>query len=349
MFSFLDSWFNYDAQQNANRTNLQIARETNEANRQLYREQFADQYKLWQETNEYNSAQAQVSRLRSAGLNPALAFGNSGANVGSASVESVPSASPMVGAHVEAPQVHYSDMANELLSLTGAAKSSFEAQSQAQINGYQSQIKSAELGNLLAQIDERLSSKDLTDQQRDNLTVVRQILSNDLKIQSDSAGAQVDRFNLENENLRANTVLTKNLATKAVEDTIYQRMQNKMAGIEIAYYEDRLRAAIAETYERIMTLRKSREVSDAEIEKIWAETATEHEVCREKKNTNEIIERTKEDVVQGAHEDVENKRQQREESKARTGRQRVGTVTDIIDTILGPVRGTAAAAAAAAK
>ena len=106
MFSFLDSWFNYDAQQNANRTNLQIARETNEANRQLYRDQFADQYKLWQETNEYNSAQAQVSRLRSAGLNPALAFGNSGANVGSASAMSVPSAAPMQGAHVEAPQVH---------------------------------------------------------------------------------------------------------------------------------------------------------------------------------------------------------------------------------------------------
>lgn len=47
-----------------NKTNLQIARETNEAN-----------YRLWQENNAYNTPAAQMSRLRAAGLNPNMVYG----------------------------------------------------------------------------------------------------------------------------------------------------------------------------------------------------------------------------------------------------------------------------------
>lgn len=47
-----------------NKTNLRIARETNEAN-----------YRLWQENNAYNTPAAQMSRLRAAGLNPNMVYG----------------------------------------------------------------------------------------------------------------------------------------------------------------------------------------------------------------------------------------------------------------------------------
>ena len=39
--------------------------------------------KMWNQTNEYNSAKNQAARLREAGINPALAMG--GANAGTAS------------------------------------------------------------------------------------------------------------------------------------------------------------------------------------------------------------------------------------------------------------------------
>ena len=51
------------AQESANATNLQIARETNEANRNLWREQTA-----------YNTPLNQMSRLRAAGINPFMAM-----------------------------------------------------------------------------------------------------------------------------------------------------------------------------------------------------------------------------------------------------------------------------------
>lgn len=52
------------SQQETNKTNLKIARETNAAN-----------YRLWQENNLYNTPAAQMSRLRAAGLNPNMVYG----------------------------------------------------------------------------------------------------------------------------------------------------------------------------------------------------------------------------------------------------------------------------------
>lgn len=44
-----------------------------------YERQFSDQHKLWQENNAYNSPQAQMARLKVAGLNPNLVYQNGGA------------------------------------------------------------------------------------------------------------------------------------------------------------------------------------------------------------------------------------------------------------------------------
>lgn len=43
-----------------------------------YERQLADQHKLWQENNAYNSPAAQMARLKSAGLNPNLVYQNGG-------------------------------------------------------------------------------------------------------------------------------------------------------------------------------------------------------------------------------------------------------------------------------
>lgn len=51
---------------------LQAVRETNEANLNLAREQNVWNEMMWNKTNEYNSASAQVQRLLDAGLNPNL-------------------------------------------------------------------------------------------------------------------------------------------------------------------------------------------------------------------------------------------------------------------------------------
>lgn len=54
----------YFSNRSTNKTNLQIARETNEAN-----------YNLWKENNAYNTPEAQMARYRAAGLNPNMIYG----------------------------------------------------------------------------------------------------------------------------------------------------------------------------------------------------------------------------------------------------------------------------------
>ena len=96
---------NLQAQREANQTNLQIAQMNNEYNKEMFDKQMAYNYDMWDKqsafseqmadksnsfqkemwelNNEYNSASAQSSRLREAGLNPYMMM--NGGDAGSAS------------------------------------------------------------------------------------------------------------------------------------------------------------------------------------------------------------------------------------------------------------------------
>lgn len=66
--------------------------------REQYERQRADNLSDWQRENEYNSPQQQMARLKAAGLNPNLVYGNgavaTGASVNSASAQASPGAAP---------------------------------------------------------------------------------------------------------------------------------------------------------------------------------------------------------------------------------------------------------------
>ena len=107
--SGLSNLLGFKSNKSANEINLQIARETNQANKDLYQQQFEDSLYLWNKNNEYNDAQSQVARLSAAGLNPAMAFGDSS----SASMAQLPSAAPAQGATFNAWQP---DIPSDLIS-----------------------------------------------------------------------------------------------------------------------------------------------------------------------------------------------------------------------------------------
>lgn len=88
------------AQREANATNRQIALETNAQNyalaqqnmsynRQMYEKQNADALKFWNMQNAYNDPSKEIERLRAAGLNPMLMYGN-GQPAGSISAATAP-------------------------------------------------------------------------------------------------------------------------------------------------------------------------------------------------------------------------------------------------------------------
>ena len=85
------------SQSDANKTNLEIARETNASNQQLAQEQNQWNVDQWNRENEYNSAAAQKQRLEDAGMNP---FWGSVTPGTAQNVQSAPMANQQM-AHVE--------------------------------------------------------------------------------------------------------------------------------------------------------------------------------------------------------------------------------------------------------
>lgn len=114
LFGMQSSVMNAEAQHQANRYNLQAQRETNQANmeinqsqldyaQKMYQDQVAQQWKMFNTTNAYNSPAAQKQRYLDAGLNPYIMMGAQPA----ASASSMPSAGipnqlPMQAARMEA-------------------------------------------------------------------------------------------------------------------------------------------------------------------------------------------------------------------------------------------------------
>lgn len=173
---------NYYSQADTNRKNVQMTNQTNLTNREiaelnnkanldLYREQYANNVVQWMRENEYNSPSSQVSRLRAAGLNPALVLGGSG-EVGVAGSASMPSANPMttgapqVAAHLQAPLVNFSDVFQNMAMAAQSVKTSEEAKSMNISNQYAHEQKRLELRQIRASIRVALSQEGLNSTQK---------------------------------------------------------------------------------------------------------------------------------------------------------------------------------------
>lgn len=208
-----------------NEANLQIARETNQANLDLYREQYADSMKAWQAENEYNSPLAQSSRLRAAGLNPALYF--SGNNT--AGSVSLPSAAPMQGATMQSTPVEaYNDsfLANLSSQLPDIAQSlnAYEDYRSRQIDNMTKKAYNEQQLHLLrSQIDKQLSDAKLSLSQRDKLLSEKNNIDFMFKLNQSTYDDQVKLSKLNNQYIDTQmTVLRDTNARDAAKSAIEQ-------------------------------------------------------------------------------------------------------------------------------
>lgn len=74
--SALGNILGFSSSKSANETNLEIARQNNQAQRELFHEQMAYNTDMWNKQNEYNLPANQVQRLLAAGINPSAVFGS---------------------------------------------------------------------------------------------------------------------------------------------------------------------------------------------------------------------------------------------------------------------------------
>ena len=197
LFGFFGSAMNALAQQDANTTNMRIARmnrdlqrETNEQNYKTWREsllhdkqmldyQNAFNEEMWNKQNAYNAPQAVVDRMKAAGINPASMFGQAtpASSLQSANANSsAPSynVAPRMDAHVNPINFDTSFVGAALnafydnqLKNEQAKKVSADGAISAANADVQRQRNALELVNLDVEIGKKLADKSLSDAQRD--------------------------------------------------------------------------------------------------------------------------------------------------------------------------------------
>lgn len=89
---FVSGLFGLKNTSDTNEANLRAVQETNKANMELAKYNWQQQIDMWNRQNEYNSPISQMTRLKDAGLNPNLVYGNgvTGNTSGSAPTPSTP-------------------------------------------------------------------------------------------------------------------------------------------------------------------------------------------------------------------------------------------------------------------
>lgn len=158
--SLLGGLFGSGAQSSANRTNIQIARETNQMQYQMFKEQNAFNERMYNQMQQYNTPAAQMQRYNDAGINPYIAAGNvQTGNAQSAlqSAQPLPLHTSQVQP-VDAFKDSFSQIGNVIsqyaqneLALSQAQKNRAEAGWVDRLNGAQLNKMSAETNNLYQQ------------------------------------------------------------------------------------------------------------------------------------------------------------------------------------------------------
>lgn len=140
--SVIGGLFGSKSNSNTNRQNLQIARETNALNKELFFANQAWNEEMWNKQNEYNTPAVQAQRMLDAGFNPYL----SDIDTGSASSVSPVSAPTMQGATMQSNADIIQNTFSNIAKQVGDYYYQSELQ-KAQIDGIKAQNKNTELKN----------------------------------------------------------------------------------------------------------------------------------------------------------------------------------------------------------
>lgn len=256
---------NLQAVRETNEMNYKIAQETNAQNMLLNERQMDNARYLQADSQAYNSAQREVARLREAGLNPALVYGDS-PSVGSVSV---PSAIPAVAGSPMQPPV-YSDVVGKAVQ-TGLDNTLNLVGTSEQIDSmhYDNMIKAATMSTKITEakvdLENKKKSGNLTEKQIESINKQIQELDDTLKFLKDTYQGRVDAVDLKNNALREEIALHQsqtalNEANRQLID-VRKDLEVKANSRE----EQALKASLAEIFQRIQNMKKDNELTDANI------------------------------------------------------------------------------------
>lgn len=143
------------SQKSANQTNMKIAQMNNEWSERMMDKQNQYDIDMWSRNNEYNSASAQVQRLKDAGLNPALFMGSNAAGSASGS-SSVGLPSP---SSAQVQPLQYSGISQAIESSLMLASSLAKNSAETNFINTQSDVMRAESKARIAEMEQNTRGK----------------------------------------------------------------------------------------------------------------------------------------------------------------------------------------------
>lgn len=207
----------------ANKTNLQIARETNALNYKMFQEQNQYNYDMWNMNNEYNSPSSQVQRALEAGLNP---YFNTGDLV-SASNSSAPSSAPLP--NLVTPQVRPYDIAPVFSNIGNTIGGLLEQQ--------------AKIHNLNQQTQ---ASKDITYAQIKEYLARTEDLKHSAQFRALTNRLLSDTYDYEKQSKMYNSYIMREQWLQNMAQTKIANVQAEMAKMHLDVYPQELQLAITQ-------------------------------------------------------------------------------------------------------
>lgn len=261
---------NQNAQQGANDINLQIARETNQQQYQMFGEQNAFNERMYNQMLTYNTPAEQMRRYSDAGINPYIAAGNVQTGNAQSSLQSA-----------QAPQLHIAQMQ----AATGMGDALQNAASQTA--GVISQFAQNELALSQAQKNraeagwvDRLNGAQFSkiSAETNNLHQQGSLLGLDYKLKSDTLGNYIRLSDLSVANAEKTNEQLDLITQSARLDNA---LKNVNLGIQSKYAEDMFRAQFAKTLVESFA-------TDASVRQRYVQLA----IDKQNANTNALNART---------------------------------------------------------
>lgn len=245
---------NQNAQQGANDINLQIARETNQQQYQMFGEQNAFNERMYNQMLTYNTPAEQMRRYSDAGINPYIAAGNVQTGNAQSSLQSA-----------QAPQLHAAQMqaatgmGDALQNSVSQAASVISQYAQNELALSQARKNDAEAGWV-----DRLNGAQFNklSAETNNLNQQGSLLGLDYKLKSDTLGNYIRLSDLSVVNAEKTNEQLEIITQSARLDNA---LKNVNLGIQSKYGETLFRAQLSKTLAEAFALNASVRQRDVQL------------------------------------------------------------------------------------
>lgn len=257
LFSLGGSALNYFSQKEVMQKQVDLMREQNQ-----FAEHMTDKQNVW------NSEPAQMNRIAQAGLNPALAFGDSSSS-GVASSPGTPA--------LQAPQVDFSDVGLSAAQAFGAVAAGTKDSEEAKGINIDNMTRAAMNQKQLEHIDSMLQSeatnRSLTRMQRAMVRTQRDWVNFQLRLGNATFDSQVQSRVLQNLETEARTQMIKDQSLNLNADTALKKSMTALNKIEAKFRPQQLQAAIENLYSQ--TELNYNQAAKVFKEAVWQEFANQ--------------------------------------------------------------------------